>query len=96
MAHSMSSQREQYKESTKLDGYALDLRCLPNVAVWLNSNNNKAITEKQDKELFKKKIGLYENFTLEYRKSIYICESNRMYYLLYKHVRTFYQSFSLR
>lgn len=55
MAHSMSSQREQYKESTKLDGYALDLRCLPNVAVWLNSNNNKAITEKQDKELFKKK-----------------------------------------
>lgn len=39
-----------------LDANALDLGpFLPSLAVWLNSNHNKVITEKQDEELLKKK-----------------------------------------
>jgi len=53
---SAPKENERWGGSHSLDAHALDLGpFLPSLAVWLNSNHNKVITEKQDKELLKKK-----------------------------------------
>lgn len=65
---------------------------MPDLAVWLNANDNKAIAEKQDKELLFKgrKTGFHEDFVLITEKALtYVSPIEYTIFYTSKHVGTF-------